>query len=199
MDPVGQGSFIPKASLAAASRRGGMGLLLLLALMLFAVSIVSAGGAFAYQKILGGVITSKDASLRKAEGAFNPGTIQDLVRTDNRLTQAQVLLQKHVAPSAIFNFLSTITLERVQFTGFEMILNRDGGADISLNGMADSFSSVALQSDQFGSTQLLKDVVVSGISVGDSGKVSFVVNATAVPDLLLYSRNLQAAAPGPQE
>src|SRR5689334_4110082 len=136
MDPVGQGSFIPKQSLTAATRRGGMGLLLLLALLVFLMSIVAAGGAFAYKQILTGVIAGKDESLRKDEGAFNPGTIQDLVRTDNRLTQAQLLLHKHVAPSAIFDFLSTITLERVQFTGFDMSLTEDGGASISLSGVA---------------------------------------------------------------
>ncbi len=192
MDPVGQGSFIPKQSLTATKRGSGMGLLLLVALFVFLISLVAAGGAFAYQKILTGVIAGKDESLTKAEGAFNPGTIQDLVRTDARLKQGKLLLERHVAPSAIFAFLSTITLERVQFTSMDMGVTADGGASLTLTGVADSFSSVALQSDQFGSTQLLKDVVVSGVSVGEVGKVSFVVNANAVPELLRYSKQLQA-------
>lgn len=197
MDPVGQGSFIPKQSLAAASRSGGIGLFFLLALLMFVMSLIAAGAAFGYQYLLNGNISDKDSSLRKAEGAFNAGTIQDLVRMDSRLTQAKVLLQKHVAPSAILYFLSTITLERVQFLGYEMTLNKEGGASINLNGVADSFSSVALQSDQFGATKVLKDVIVSGISVSENGKVNFSVNATVDPSLILYSRNLQQSQAQP--
>ena len=197
MDPVGQGSFIPKQSLAAASRGGGMGLFFLLAIIIFALSIVSAGAAFGYTQILKNTIAGKDESLRKAEGAFNPGTIQDLLRLDNRLTQARLLLQKHVAPSALLYFLSTITLERVQLNSFEMGLNNNGSASLTVTGSADSFSSVALQSDQFGATKLLKDVIFSGISVNESGKVGFTVTATIDPSLLLYSNSIaeDSAAP----
>ena len=190
MDPVGQGSFIPKASLSSASRGGGVGIFFLLALLMFVMSIISAGAAFGYQRILSSTIANKDADLGRAEGAFNAGTIQDLLRMDNRLTQANALLQKHVAPSAILYFLSTITLERVQLTSFDMTLDKDGGASLSLNGTADSFSSVALQSDQFGSTKVLRDVIVSGVSVNDTGKVSFSVNAIVDKSLTLYSGNL---------
>ena len=190
MDPVGQGSFIPKQSLAAAGRGGGMGLFFLLAIIIFALSIVSAGAAFGYTQILKNTIASKDESLRKAEGAFNPGTIQDLLRLDNRLTQARLLLQKHVAPSALLYFLSTITLERVQLNSFEMGLNNNGSASLTVTGSADSFSSVALQSDQFGATKLLKDVIFSGISVNESGKIGFTVTATVDPSLMLYSSSI---------
>ena len=190
MDPVGQGSFIPKQSLAAASRGGGMGLFFLVSLLIFVMALVSAGAVFTYQQVLGSTITGKDGDLRRAEGAFDAGTIQDLLRTDNRLTQARGLLQRHVAPSAVLYFLSTITLERVQLNSFDMNLKADGGASLSLTGTADSFSSVALQSDQFGSTKVLKDVIVSGVSVSESGKVTFSVNATVDSSLLLYSGNL---------
>lgn len=195
MDPVGQGSFIPKQSLAAASRSSdGMGLLFLLALLIFVMSLVAAGGAFGYQRLLTSTIADKDASLGKAEGAFNAGAIQDLVRTENRIKQARGLLKKHVSPSAIFYFLSTITLERVQLNGFDMTLTKDGGATINLTGKADSFSSVALQSDQFGATKVLKDVIVSGVTVGESGKVNFAVSAMVDPTLIRYSNSLTQEA-----
>ncbi|KKW42873.1 MAG: hypothetical protein UY93_C0007G0002 [Parcubacteria group bacterium GW2011_GWA1_56_13] len=196
MDPAGQGSFIPKASLTAASRGGGIGIFFLLALLIFVMSLISAGAAFGYQRILGSTITNKDADLRRAEGAFDAGTIQDLRRMDNRLTQARGLLQKHVAPSAILYFLSTITLERVQLNSFDMILDKDGGASLTITGTADSFSSVALQSDQFGSTKVLKDVIVSGVSVNETGKVSFAVNAKVDPSLVLYGNSLNQAPVG---
>ncbi len=193
MDPVPQGSFIPKQSLAAASRGNSLGLFFLLALLIFIMSLVGAGAASAYTYVLNSQIAEKDVQLQKDEGAFNAGTIQDLVRLDQRLTQARTLLQKHVSPSALLFFLSTITLERVQLTSFEFNLASNGGATVSLNGVADSFSGVALQSDQFGASKVLKNVIFSGISVNESGKVTFSVNTTVDPTLILYSRNLQSA------
>jgi hypothetical protein len=179
--------------MAAASRGGGMGLFFFLALLVFLMSLLAAGGVFGYEQLLNKRIVDKDDSLRKAEGAFSAGTIQDLVRMDNRLVQAKTLLQKHISPSALFYFLSTITLERVQLTGMDMTMQPDGSASITLSGIADSFSSVALQSDQFGASKALRDVVVSGVSVAESGRVTFAVNATVDPALVSYAQNLQTA------
>ncbi|MSR70439.1 hypothetical protein EXS62_00080 [Candidatus Kaiserbacteria bacterium] len=196
MDPTPQSSFIPKQSLAAQSR-GGMfgGLLFLLALGIFILSLAAAGGVFTYEKWLNGQLADKDASLRKDQGAFAPGTIQNYLRVDSRIVQARALLTRHVSPSVVFAFLSTIALEKVQFTSFELQLQGDGSGKIILGGVGDSFSTVALQSDAFGATRDLKDVVFSGVNVGEGGKVSFSVNATVDPALILYSRSLTAAAP----
>ena len=191
MDPNVQGSFIPKQALTAASRGSGMGLFFLLALFVFAASLVAAGGAFAYEGYLNSQITRKDGDLRRAEGAFDAGAIQDLVRMDARLAQARALLRSHVSPSAIFSFLSTVTLEKVQFNSFDLAVNKNGGATMTLSGTADSFSTVALQSDQLGASKVLRDVLFSGITVAETGKVSFTVNAGVDPDLILYSSNLK--------
>lgn len=168
-----------------------MGLFFLLALLVFFMSLLAAGAAFGYEQLLTKRIADKDQDLRQAEGAFNPGTIQELVRMDQRLNQADSLLSKHVAPSALFYFLSTITLERVQLTSLDFSLQPDGTADISLGGSADSFSTVALQSDQFGASKVLRDVIFSGITVGDTGRVNFSVNASVDPGLVSYSKYLE--------
>ncbi len=195
MDPQVQGSFIPKQSLTAARQGSGPGLFLLIALLVFATSLLAAGGVFGYSELLKRSLADKDNQLKTAEGAFDALAIQDLVRTDKRLIQAQTLLQRHVAPSALLFFLGTITLERVQFTAMDFSLLPDGSATLSLTGAADSFSGVALQSDQFGASKVLRDVIFSGINVSETGKVNFTVNAAVEPDLILYSRNLSQASP----
>jgi hypothetical protein len=194
MDPVPQGSFIPKQSLAAASRGSGVGLLFFLALIIFVMSIVAAGAAYGTARFLNSQIAKKDVQLQRDEGAFNASTIQELVRMDVRIAQARGLVQKHISPSALLFFLSTITLERVQFTSFNFSLTAGGGAALSLNGVADSFSGVALQSDQFNTSKVLKDVVFSGIAVDETGKITFSVSATVDPDLISYSKNVQQSA-----
>ena len=195
MDPQAPASFIPKKPLV--ETRSGVGasagLLTLVSVLLFVLSLAGAGGVFAYMGILNASLNSKDASLKAAEGAFEPDVIANLGRLDARLMQVQKLLGTHLAPSGLFDFLSTITLTQVQFTNFSFKKQADGSAVITLQSTCDSFSTVALQSDQFGSTRLLKDVVFSDVAIGASGKVSFSVKATADPSLYLYSKQAVSA------
>jgi hypothetical protein len=197
MDPQVQASFIPKKSLDMATRRGGGfgGLVFLIALLIFVASLVAAGSVFAYTKYLNNAIVSKSASLTAAEGAYDPGTIQDLVRIDNRLTQANILLHKHIASSGVFAFLSNQTLPNVSFGTFDYELGTDGSAKISMVGVADNFSTVALQSDQFDGNKLLKNVDFSNItSDPQTGQVRFSVSATVDPSVLSYVSLLGAGA-----
>lgn len=159
-------------------------------LLLFLASLAAAGGVFLYGQYLNNSIAAKADSLKRAEGAYDPGVIEDLIRLDSRIIEARELMQKHVAPTALFTFLSTATLESVQFTNFNYALEADGSALISLDGIARSFSAVALQSDNFGASRALRNVIFSDIAVGETGAVSFKVSATVDPSLLLYSKTL---------
>lgn len=196
MDPQVPASFIPKSPLTAEARSsGGAGLFNILALLIFVVSLAGAGGTFLYEQFLKNSITAKADSLTRAQGAYDPGVIQDLVRLDSRIAQARSLMGKHVAPTAFFSFLAGATLESVQFTSFDYTLEADGAATITLAGVARSFSSVALQSDNFGASRVLRNVVFSNITVGPTGAVSFGVSASVDPSLLLYDRALVQTAP----
>lgn len=197
MDPQVSMSFIPKKSFDPSSSRGkrpgAVGLLVLLSILIFIVSVAAAGGVFLYQGVLKQSITSKSASLALNEKAYDPGVIQELLRMDTRINEAQTLLGAHVAPSAIFAFLSMQTLENVQFTSFTYSQKSNSIINVQLKGLANSFSTIALQSDQFGASKLLRDVVFSGVNVDSAtGKVAFDVSAIIVPSLVLYSNALSA-------
>jgi hypothetical protein len=195
MDPQVSTSFIPKEALTAEkARTGGVGLFLLISILVFILSIIAAGGAFAYTGILNQKLAAQKSQLDLQKGAFDPATIQDLLRLDSRIQQSQSLLQKHVAPSAVFNFLAQNTLVNVQFTSFDYSLNADGSGTIELDGTADSFSTIALQSDALGQSSSLKDVIFSGITVDPDNRVSFTVSAAVDPSLLSYSKE-QLATP----
>jgi len=187
MDPQVQDSFIPKTSLVESPRGAGMGLLMLVSLFLFIFSVVAAGAAFGYERYLESSIAEKDATLKKAEGAFDSGTIRDLLRLDARLTEGRELLRSHTAPSAIFELLERETLERVQFVSLDYVLNTDGSASLSLEGRASSFSTLALQSDRLSQSKVLRDVIFSGITVSEQGGVKFAIKATVDPGLLRYT------------
>ncbi len=191
MDPQVQASFIPKKPLTA--ERGGSGaygLLFLLALLIFLASVISAGAAFVYKGYLENSLNSKKDSLQKYEAAYDLPTIQALVHFDSRINEAKTILSKHVAPSGIFFFLAQQTLAKVQLTKMTYSLATDGTASLELDGIADSFSTVALQSDQFGASKSLTNVIFSNIAIDQTGKVSFHVAANVDPSLILYSKNL---------
>ena len=198
MDPQAQTSFIPKKPLDTGMRRGGggtYGLFFLIALLIFIASLIAAGGAFLYQQYLQQELASKMDSLKKTEDAYDPAVIQDLLRLDDRINNAEMLLNKHVAISSIFAFIGTQTLKNVYFTTFNYQLNPDGSANISLNGVADSFATVALQSDQMGSAKLLKNVVFSGIGGSQGGTIAFSLAATVDASVINYRNVLSGSVP----
>jgi hypothetical protein len=193
MDPQVSASFIPKKPLTSEPRPRGSayGFILLIIILIFIASLVAAGAAFAYKEILTAAIASKQHSLQLAQAAYDPGAIQDLARLDDRINQSKTILSKHIAASALFSFLATQTLNNVQFTSLDFELADSGVATIKLNGKADSFSTIALQSDQFGASKVLKEVVFSGIVVDSTtGNVTFTVTAAVDPSLFLYSNSI---------
>ncbi len=186
-----QQSFIPKKPLVGSTSSGGVmgGLLTLAAILLFVASILSAGGTFAYGAYLEKSIAEKAQSLKAAEGAFSTRAIQELARLDTRLIQAHSLLSNHISPSGIFAFLSQTTLERVQFTSLDLSIGPDGSADLSMGGIADSYSTLALQSDEFGAAKVLRDVIFSGITTNAEGRVVFSLTAKVDSSVLSYAKN----------
>lgn len=200
MDPQAGSSFIPKTPVAGSSPRRGMsGLFFALSLLLFLISLAAAGAVFAYGQYLNNAISSKDKSLKNTEAAFDPDSIDTLVRTDQRIKEMSGLLGKHTAPSAIFTLLGDLTLASVQYNHFVFVNDATEEAHIEITGVADSFSSVALQSDQFGASKYLSDVVFSGITINSSGRVDFTVSATVSPAALSYTASLtsEQAPPAP--
>ncbi len=202
MDLQPQASFIPKSPLTTASAiRASHSILWLIALFVFGVSIVAAVAVFLYGAYLQSSITSAINSLTRAQAAYDPAAIADLVRLDDRIRQAQTLLDQHVAPSAIFSFLETNTLPSVRFTQFNYTENPDGSASIKLSGEALDFASVALQSDQFStstSVGILQNVIFSNLNIDPTtGLVSFNVAAEVGPGVILYKNVLASIGTAP--
>lgn len=199
MDSQVPTSFIPKKPLdTGMGRRGSSGaatgLFFVLAIFVFVGSIAAAAGVFGYEQYQTGAIASAEESLQEKRAEFDPAVIDSLLRVDSRLKNAQVLLQKHVASSAVFNLLSQQTLQDVQFSSFEYSLLDDGSANVSLIGQGANFTAVALQSDQFGASKQLKNVVFSDIKVDVSGKITFTVKVNVLPSTLSYTQNLDMMA-----
>lgn len=199
MDPQVGGSFIPKQPVVPTGRAGGGGLFLLIGLFVFIASLAAAGAVFAYQGYLNASIASKDESLKRTEDAFEPDVIETLVRTDRRIKELRGLLERHAAPTAVFALLGDLTLQSVRYNDFDYESSAEG-AQMRLSGVADSFSSVALQSDQFGASKYLSGVVFSDITINEAGRVDFTVEANVHPSLVAYGKQTftPTNAPAPE-
>ena len=194
MEPQVSASFIPRKPLVAgpSTRSAAGSLFFVLALLLFIASLVLGGGVFAYGQYLSSALASKTDSLGKARQAYDPSVIESLIRLDARIRGARALMHSHIAPSSIFTFLENVTLQNVNYTSFDY--GSQGGRTVSLTlaGVAPDFGTVALQSDAFGTSRVLKDVLFSDINVSDTGRVIFKVQGVMDPSFLLYTNALEA-------
>ena len=198
MDLQPQASFIPKRPLTSSpvSGHGAPSILSIIATFIFVVSILAAAGVFGYTLYLNHQLSTAKSSLDAARAAYDPNSIQDLIRLNSRIEQAKQLLAKHVAPSALFSFLEANTLSTVRFTQMGYSVNPDGSIGLTLTGNAADFASVALQSDQFSAaTKVLSNIVFSGLSIDPAtGIVRFQVSANINSDTLLYSNSISSGS-----
>lgn len=196
MDLQPQVSFIPKRPLTASTSPGigSPSILWIIAVIIFAASVIAAVGVFGYKLYLGKKIADAKESLDRARAAYDPTSIEDLIRLNARIEQAKILLAKHISPSAIFTFLEQNTLTTVRFSSFQYSVNPDNSVTLVLGGNAMQFASVALQSDQFGAeVRTLKNVIFSDLNIDPvTGIVSFGIKANINPDLLKFAASESA-------
>ncbi len=197
-------SFIPQAPISAPSaggrreRKGGADLALLVSLVLFFASVVLAVGVFLYVQYLTTAAESKRAQLQRAKEAFEPALIAELTRLDDRMKAADEVLATHTSPSDIFNLLQQLTLQTVAFSNFNFIAQNELEMGITMQGVARSVNSIALQADLLARSGLILNPIFSNINRTIEG-VRFDFTAAVDPTKLRYRAAEAPAALQPQE
>lgn len=183
-------SFIPKASLKVErreeARKAPIALASLLATIILVLAIAGAAGVFLFKQYVVQSIDAKKASLDRARAAFQPATIEELARVDTRLTVGSALLAAHASPSLLFDEIEARTLSSVRFSGFQFGATSVGNFAISMTGVARSFNAVALQSDEFGKSEILVNPIFSDMNFDQTGNVAFSVTAQVAMSRILY-------------
>ncbi|MDP2593600.1 MAG: hypothetical protein Q8P52_03065 [bacterium] len=191
MDPNFKPSFIPKKITSDPQKttyRGSrISIFSLIAVVVFIVTITAAGGVFFYQKTLVKQLNEKNAELIKAKQSFETETVEELIRTSKRISAAKTLLAEHIVVHPIFELLSENTLQTVQFTNFSYSRSSSGEVNLSMNGKAKSFDSVALQSDIFGQEKNFQNPVFSGFNQDEDGNVTFSFTATVPASFVTFT------------
>lgn len=176
------------------SESSSINLFSLLAITLFVIAIVLSGGAFFYKGLLASQIDANKASLDRAKSAFEPEIIDQIIRLDTRIETSKKLLTSHLAVTPFFDFLSTVTLSTVRFKDFSFSYLASDKIGAEMKGQAESYASVALESDLLNAQKNLKDVIISDMALEPNGTVSFKVQMTVDPGLVSYAAALKKNA-----
>jgi hypothetical protein len=208
MEPKFQTSFIPKKPLAvstAGSARHSVSVFLTISIIIFIISLGAAGVAYAWENILNSDQNQYKDTLAKDQDQFNIDLINTLTKANTKIDIAKSLIGKHLAVSEIFGIIGQLTIASVQWKSFTFSAPVTSGSSaagtskditISMQGETDSYYSVAYQSDVFGQSselganQVIKNPVLSNLSVGLNGKVGFSFTALVDPSKLSYTDEL---------
>ena len=194
MEPKFRTSFIPKKTLATAASQSSRphgsvaGIFSLVALIVMLGAIALSVGLFLYEQLLESNIGRKTETLQRAEAAFEPDLIRELVRLDTRLDAAKKILNQHIAPSAIFSVLEESTLQSVQFESFNLTRISQDKISVTMKGVADNFNGIALQADLLGKSRVIKEPIFSGLNINAAGRAVFTVTAFIDPSLISFVR-----------
>lgn len=189
-------SFIPKTKITGSfdsenKKSNKIGLLSLLGIIIFIVSIVLAGGVFLLGEYKAKTIQDKVASLERAKGSFEPALIEKLANLDTRINSAKKILDNHISVSTFLKLLEKLTLKTVRFSEFEFARRDDGSFNVLMKGEANSYSSVALQSDMFGGNKFIQEPIFSDFKLNSAGNVLFSFSAIIDRSLILYENNIE--------
>jgi hypothetical protein len=206
MEPKYNTSFIPKKFLGGnvggsaggtqfVQRRHVMGPGYYLSVLIFVIALIVSGGVFAYVKITQQNIEKLQTALELSTQSINVNEVESYIRLNKRLTNANTIVNKHVAVSEVFALLEERTLRDIRYGALDYTMEGDGSAiSMTVSGEAPDFQQVALQAKQFQSAELLKTPTVTNLAYGNDGEkglVEFTIQVGIDPRLVSFGSALQ--------
>ncbi len=193
-------SFIPKKpietsvdlrSTGSAPRRVGGTIFSFVGTLIFLGALGGYAATFVWQYKLKNDISNQIASLQTAKKEFDERFTQEASRLNTRIQEGSRILDNHVSPSSLYALLEEYTLQTVSFRQFSFVDNQDGTLTITGGGDAARYESIVLQSDAFGKSGFLRNVIFTDLVPNeDLGIIGFTFEATLDPRLVLYRNSL---------
>jgi hypothetical protein len=198
MEPGIQSSFIPhdasQPTRPRSSATSGIGdLAFLVSIVLLVASAALAGAVFLYQGYMEKQATSKFEQIKTAKSQFKPETIHSLMRLDERMRAAEIVVRSHMAPLALFDALQIFTLSTVSFKSLNLVAADSQNIAVKMAGVAEGVNSVALQADLFSKSGVLTSPIFSDISRQVDG-VHFNMTALVNPAAVNFASLLATGA-----
>ncbi len=192
MEPIVSTSFIPKRPVSTepvspARRNAAVGLFSLVTFVIVAGTGLAFVGVYLYGKTLESQKTQLQSQIIQAENGLGSSFISDMQRLSQRISGVKTLIDNHVVVSPIFAALQATTLQSVQYKTFTYEFVTDAGTgskavQVTITGVAKNYATLALQSDAFAKSSVIRNPVFSGLTVEDKTqqidfKLVFTVNA----------------------
>lgn len=173
-------AYIPRSSLIPTEASGAIPVQMkrrrtihafgLIATIIFVLSLLGAIGVFLYQNYLGKQLESAKTALGSVGNEEDARKIAEIRLYDEKLRIAQNLLDNHVAVSKVFEEIEDSTKETVQFRSLEFVHDPGFEAVLTLTGVTEEFSSVALQKMQILEDTIFSEFVLQDISTEKSSE-----------------------------
>lgn len=196
-----QSAFIPKkpfVSSGTKERAGLSAILNFISVIVFVAAISVYGGAWFYRTTLNSSIASINADISKIQKELQgkDSIMKEMIRFDTKLKTLGFLLDNHTSLQNLFKFLEEETMKNVRYSEFGYSFGGNNTIDIRLAGEAESYSTIALQAQNFVDSKRSGDRDFSGIIFSDfnpsaTGNVVFKATAKIAPDLVFY-KNLDS-------
>lgn len=188
-----QTSFVPKKPVIASQAnqyRKKSSFLLIVSLVIFVAIMIVAAGFYFYNEKLKNDIDQQRTDIKQANERFDTDAVGRANRLNDRIVAVKSILDNHISPSIIFDLLEDKTLISVRFKNFSFKIEPQNKIVINSTGVGSNLDAIVLQSDLFGDTGVLKDVVFSSVQPNEKGVVDFSFQAKIDPKYLLYSKAL---------
>jgi hypothetical protein len=210
MEPIVSTSFIPKRPVSAEPSSGthpsvAVGLLSFITIIVIIATGVAFAGVYFYQQRLDAQKVQLQSSLTQAQNGLGTSFVSDMKRLSLRISGVKTLIQNHVVVSPIFGALQATTLQSVQYKNFTYNFTTDTGVNsklvqVTITGVAKNYATLALQSDAYGRSPIIRNPVFSDLTVEDkTQRISFKLLFTVNPADLSYTTfisNLAGSAAG---
>ncbi len=197
MDSTLQTSFIPKQTITSKPSLSGdsnpFSLFTLISVIILLMAALSAGGTFAYKKLLLSQLyapcetTSETAAspespvsernmqcgglrvvLENYKNGLQEERLLKMKRLDVKMKKAADILGAHMSLVPVFDLLSTTTLKTVRYTKFQV-----QNLNVTMEGLASSYEDIAVQSNLLNRNKTIKDALFSDLNLDAKGNVIF--------------------------
>lgn len=189
-------TFIPKTPIVQQAAPSStavskpVGIVFVISLIIFIVSIGIGGGVYVYKTYLQKQLEELSVSLERVQKSLDPNVIKEFTVMDKRLRNAETLLSNHSVTFPLFDVLRSTTLPTVRYTKMDLAFTDTGALSANLSGESDGYRSIALQSQALAENANLSDTIFSNFVVTPKGRVSFDVSFTVPKADLAFGKNI---------
>ena len=159
--------------------------ILIIGFVVFAISVILAGGMYFYQNSLENKLASLDADIVVLEQKRNKQAEQNILVFDKQASMLSNLLNEHTHWTTGFSKIESLTQAQIQFDSITATLADN---KIDFKAIAANYTTIARQIAAFLSDESIKDINLSKVNTLTDGRLEFTMQIIFDKSKFLKSR-----------